>query len=227
MADDFRRARPRLRARPATWSTTSSTATSPSFPPCTGVVGRRPVAADISIARNARIIDGPWPAWAWRPATTHCLALLCGMAKAKYYLMLCETVSGEEAGAHRPGAVRGRGRADRQGFRWLKAGRRLADRDPLDQVFAEQLAAHGRPQLRYLAGTGVHGLCRPGSRSEPNACASAARRTSGLTRRFEPALPSTYLKNRANAAWASSVASAELLGFIVQRGLDGPRGPGA
>ena len=55
--------------------------------------------ADISIAaRNARIIDGHtrlgvaagdhaaivWP-------------LLCGMAKAKYYLMLCETVSGEEA----------------------------------------------------------------------------------------------------------------------------------
>lgn len=55
--------------------------------------------ADISIAsRTARIIDGHtrlgvaagdhaaivWP-------------LLCGLAKAKYYLMLCETVSGEEA----------------------------------------------------------------------------------------------------------------------------------
>jgi enoyl-CoA hydratase len=55
--------------------------------------------ADISIAsRNARIIDGHtrlgvaagdhaaivWP-------------LLCGMAKAKYYLLLCEAVSGEEA----------------------------------------------------------------------------------------------------------------------------------
>ena len=55
--------------------------------------------ADISIAaKNARIIDGHtrlgvaagdhaaivWP-------------LLCGMAKAKYYLMLCESVSGEEA----------------------------------------------------------------------------------------------------------------------------------
>lgn len=55
--------------------------------------------ADISIAaRSARIIDGHtrlgvaagdhaaivWP-------------LLCGMAKAKYYLLLCETVSGEEA----------------------------------------------------------------------------------------------------------------------------------
>ncbi len=55
--------------------------------------------ADVSIAaRNARIIDGHtrlgvaagdhaaivWP-------------LLCGMAKAKYYLLLCEEVSGEEA----------------------------------------------------------------------------------------------------------------------------------
>ena len=55
--------------------------------------------ADVSIAaRNARIIDGHtrlgvaagdhaaivWP-------------LLCGMAKAKYYLLLCDEVSGEEA----------------------------------------------------------------------------------------------------------------------------------
>jgi enoyl-CoA hydratase len=55
--------------------------------------------ADISIAaRNARIIDGHtrlgvaagdhaaivWP-------------LLCGLAKAKYYLLLCEEISGEEA----------------------------------------------------------------------------------------------------------------------------------
>jgi enoyl-CoA hydratase len=55
--------------------------------------------ADISIAaKGARIVDGHtrlgvaagdhaaivWP-------------LLCGLAKAKYYLMLCETVSGEEA----------------------------------------------------------------------------------------------------------------------------------
>ena len=55
--------------------------------------------ADISIAgRNARIIDGHtrigvvagdhaaivWP-------------LLCGLAKSKYYLMLCEPMSGEEA----------------------------------------------------------------------------------------------------------------------------------
>ncbi len=55
--------------------------------------------ADISIAaKTARIIDGhtrlgvaagDHAAIAW--------PLLCGMAKAKYYLLLCETVSGEEA----------------------------------------------------------------------------------------------------------------------------------
>ena len=55
--------------------------------------------ADISIAsRSARIIDGhtrlgvasgDHGAIVWR--------LLCGMAKAKYYLLLCEPVSGEEA----------------------------------------------------------------------------------------------------------------------------------
>jgi len=57
------------------------------------------ILADVSIAaKNARIIDGHtklgvaagdhsaiiWP-------------LLCGMAKAKYYLLLCETISGAEA----------------------------------------------------------------------------------------------------------------------------------
>jgi len=72
--------------------------------------------ADISIAaKNARIIDGHtrlgvaagdhaaivWP-------------LLCGMAKAKYYLLLCEQVSGEEA--ERIGLVSGAQTA----LRWTK-----------------------------------------------------------------------------------------------------------
>ena len=104
--------------------------------------------ADVSIAaKSARIIDGHtrlgvaagdhaaiiWP-------------LLCGLAKAKYYLLLCEPVSGEEAeriglvslcveddGAAGQGA---RGRA--------AAGERLAKRDPLDEIRAQQLAAHER-----------------------------------------------------------------------------------
>ena len=67
--------------------------------PCVGAGLAAALLADISVAgRNARIIDGHtrlgvaagdhsaivWP-------------LLCGMAKAKYYLLLCETLSGSEA----------------------------------------------------------------------------------------------------------------------------------
>jgi enoyl-CoA hydratase len=55
--------------------------------------------ADVSIAtRNARIIDGHTRLGV--AAGDHaaiCWPLLCGMAKAKYYLLTCETLSGEEA----------------------------------------------------------------------------------------------------------------------------------
>jgi enoyl-CoA hydratase len=55
--------------------------------------------ADISIAsRSAKLIDGHTKLGV--AAGDHAVAiwpLLCGMAKAKYYLLLCETVSGEEA----------------------------------------------------------------------------------------------------------------------------------
>ncbi len=55
--------------------------------------------ADISIAaRNARIIDGHTRLGV--AAGDHaaiCWPLLCGMAKAKYYLLTCETLTGEEA----------------------------------------------------------------------------------------------------------------------------------
>ena len=87
--------------------------------------------ADISIAaKNARIIDGHtrlgvaagdhaaivWP-------------LLCGMAKAKYYLLLCEPVSGEEA--ERIGLVSlcvEEDQLQRQGARGRDAARRRARR---------------------------------------------------------------------------------------------------
>src|SRR5262249_23230225 len=67
--------------------------------PCVGAGLAAALLADISVAgRNARIIDGHtrlgvaagdhsaivWP-------------LLCGMAKAKYYLLLCESLTGAEA----------------------------------------------------------------------------------------------------------------------------------
>ena len=55
--------------------------------------------ADVSIAtRQARIIDGHTRLGV--AAGDHaaiCWPLLCGMAKAKYYLLTCETLTGEEA----------------------------------------------------------------------------------------------------------------------------------
>jgi enoyl-CoA hydratase len=55
--------------------------------------------ADISVVgRSARIIDGHTKLGV--AAGDHaaiCWPLLCGMAKAKYYLLTCETLSGEEA----------------------------------------------------------------------------------------------------------------------------------
>jgi len=55
--------------------------------------------ADVSIAaKNARIIDGHTRLGV--AAGDHaaiCWPLLCGMAKAKYYLLTCETLYGEEA----------------------------------------------------------------------------------------------------------------------------------
>lgn len=55
--------------------------------------------ADISVAaRNAKLIDGHTKLGV--AAGDHAVLiwpLLCGLAKAKYYLLLCETVSGEEA----------------------------------------------------------------------------------------------------------------------------------
>ena len=134
--------------------------------------------ADISIAaQDAKIVDGHtrlgvaagdhaaivWP-------------LLCGMAKAKYYLLLCEPVSGEEAERiglvslavdERPAAAQGL-----RGGRPAGAGQ--PERDPLDQVLAEQLAAAGRAGLRRLAGARIHGLrrARRAAKASPR-CASA------------------------------------------------------
>ena len=107
--------------------------------------------ADISVAgRTARIIDGHtrlgvaagdhaaiiWP-------------LLCGLAKAKYHLLLCEPVTGEQAEAmglvsavrrRRPGARQGPGGRH-------PAGRRVRRGDPPDQVRPEQLAPPRGPSF--------------------------------------------------------------------------------
>jgi enoyl-CoA hydratase len=66
---------------------------------CVGAGAAVALMADISIAaRDAKIIDGHTKIGV--AAGDHAAAiwpLLCGPAKAKYYLMLCETLSGEEA----------------------------------------------------------------------------------------------------------------------------------
>ncbi len=96
------------------------------------------ILADVSIAtRTARIIDGHTRLGV--AAGDHaaiCWPLLCGMAKAKYYLLTCETLTGEEAERiglvslvrrGRRGAGEGaRGRADPR--------RRCPVCDPLDQA---------------------------------------------------------------------------------------------
>ena len=133
--------------------------------------------ADISIAaKSAKIVDGHtrlgvaagdhaaivWP-------------LLCGMAKAKYYLLLCEPVSGEEA--ERIGLVSLAVDEDQLLPKAYEVADKLAlgsqTRDPLDQVLAQQLAAPGRAGLRYLAGAGIHGLRRARREGRPGLAARA------------------------------------------------------
>ena len=114
--------------------------------------------ADISVvARSARIIDGHTRLGV--AAGDHaaiCWPLLCGMAKAKYYLLTCRTLTGEEA--ERIGlvslcvdddAAARRGAGDRD-----RARRRRAERDPLDEAHAQPLVPRcsGRcstPSLAY------------------------------------------------------------------------------
>ena len=139
--------------------------------------------ADVSVAgRTARIIDGHTKIGV--AAGDHaaiCWPLLCGMAKAKYYLLTCETLTGEEAERiglgvdvrrRRPGA---RHRARRRAH----ARHRRAERDPLDEVGAEQLVPRDGPELRRVAGDGVLRLrwSGRGRRGSPR-CATSATRTS-------------------------------------------------
>ena len=67
--------------------------------PCVGAGLAVALLADISVAaRTAKIVDGHTRLGV--AAGDHaaiCWPLLCGMAKAKYYLLTCETLTGEEA----------------------------------------------------------------------------------------------------------------------------------
>ncbi len=130
--------------------------------------------ADISVAgRTARLIDGHTRLGV--AAGDHAAViwpLLCGMAKAKYHLLTCETLLGEEA--ERIGLV-SRCVDDAGGARGGDGhrpdpGRGLHDGAALDQVHDEQLAASRRSHLRRIGRDGDARLHR-------------ARRTGGTRRR--------------------------------------------
>ncbi len=149
--------------------------------------------ADVSIAaKNARIIDGHtrlgvaagdhaaivWP-------------LLCGMAKAKYYLLLCEPVSGEEA--ERIGLVSLCVEEAELQAKALEVARSsplgAQSAHPLDQVQPQQLAAHGGAELRCVARARIPRLHRARTCTRASSrCAKSARRTSSPTARSRKCL---------------------------------------
>ena len=116
--------------------------------------------ADVSIAtRTARIIDGHTRLGV--AAGDHaaiCWPLLCGMAKAKYYLLTCETLTGEEA--ERIGLVSlvvDDGEAQAKALEVAETTRRRRPvGHPLDEAVAEQLVPDDgsglrcQPRLRVL-----------------------------------------------------------------------------
>jgi enoyl-CoA hydratase len=116
------------------------------------------ILADVSVVgRNAKIIDGHTRLGV--AAGDHaavCWPLLTGMAKAKYYLLTCVTLSGEEA--------------ERIGLVSLcvdDAGGWRAIGDPLDEAHAQPLVPLDDPGLRRVAGLRVLRLRRPGRRRGP------------------------------------------------------------
>ena len=138
--------------------------------------------ADISIATpQARIVDGHTKLGV--AAGDHAAIvwpLLCGMAKAKYHLLLCEPVDGVEA--ERIGLVSLCVPEDELEERALDdrdaAGRRRAAGAPPHEARAEQLAAHGRADLRRIARARVprhDGARRPRRRRRRPREAPAAR----------------------------------------------------
>ena len=101
-----------------------------------GPLHRRPYAPGRGAGDHAAII---WP-------------LLCGMAKAKYYLLTAEFIDGREA--ERIGLVSLCVPPARAAGQGLRGGRQASPPAPrghaLDQALPEQLAAHGGPDLRRV-----------------------------------------------------------------------------
>ena len=119
--------------------------------------------------------------------------LLCGMAKAKYYLLTSDFIDGTRGRAHRAGQpVRAARGAPAEG---LRGGRQARHRrpagHPLDQALAQQLAAHGGAHLRPVhraRDAHVHGRGRARGRGGDPGEARAALPVRALTV-SSPALP--------------------------------------
>jgi enoyl-CoA hydratase len=104
------------------------------------------ILADVSICgKSARIVDGHTRLGV-AAGDVACIVwpLLCGLAKAKYYLMTCKPLSGEEA--ERIGLVS----LSRRTGNSTRPRERCTECDPLDEVRAQQLAAGQRPCVRYV-----------------------------------------------------------------------------
>ncbi len=121
--------------------------------------------ADISVAgRTAKIIDGHTKLGV--AAGDHaaiCWPLLVGMAKAKYYLLTCEPLSGEEA--ERIGLVSICVDDDEVLATATRIAANLAagaqDGDPLHQAQPQPLVPHVRTRLRNVPRPGISRLRRP------------------------------------------------------------------
>jgi enoyl-CoA hydratase len=137
------------------------------------VVGAGLVAAllaDISIAaKDARIVDGHTRLGV--AAGDHAAMLwplLCGMAKAKYMLLLCEPIDGETA--DRIGLVSlsvDASELQERTCRREQAGGLLRRSGSIDQARLEQLAATGRTDLRCVPGAGNDRFRRAGCARRP------------------------------------------------------------
>ena len=122
------------------------------------------ILADVSVVgRTARIIDGHTRLGV--AAGDHaaiCWPLMGGMAKAKYYLLTCDTLTGEEA--ERIGLVSLCVEDDEVQDRALEVAVKLAERrpvgHPLDQAHAEPLVPGPVGHLRRVAGLRVPRLRR-------------------------------------------------------------------
>ena len=127
--------------------------------------------ADISIINeDTRFTDGHIRLGV--AAGDHAVAiwpLLCGMAKAKYYLLTSDFIDGREA--ERIGLVARRCPPDEvlpEALRDRRAARhRPTRRDPADQAGAQPLAAPGAPELRGVAR--VRDAQLPRGRTRPRA----------------------------------------------------------